>query len=348
VKLDPRQPWFVISVAVVAVLAGVGVLVVTQSSTPNSSSQGLSFTVLGNVTVGSYPSSITFDPTNGELYVTNMYSENVSVVNSSSLRIDTTIPTGLEARAGALDPLNGRLFVANDFSSNVSVIATQNNSLAATLGFPEYSFTLQDQFDPSTGELYVLANNNPDLLAIDPGTLSVTQVIPVDPNPGGALSGIDPTSHILYFPARGSLAIEPIQQQTGEPLPEIPTESPFGPTTTFFDASNGFVYAMLGGLLDDPGNQVVIVNPATGGLVGDLTVGSWPNLYAFDSARDLLYVDCEASNNVTVIDTVTDSVVASIPFPVGSDPGGIAVDPATGHLFVSELGRGVLEEVGVS
>jgi YVTN family beta-propeller protein len=304
-----------------------------------------SYSVLRSTTVGSYPANIAFDQSNGLVYVANEFSDNLSVVRASTLQVASTISTGLQARGLALDPANGRLFVTNDYSSNISVINTSNGSTLITIYTPAYSYTLQDQFDLVSGQLYVLANNNPDLLVFNPNTLGLSKVIPIDPNPGGEQFAI--SGHVIYFPARGSLAVELIGQSNGTTYAEIPTLSSYGPTTTFLDPLNGFVYVMLGGLLDHPGDKVLVLNPATGAFVSNMTVGLWPNSYAYDSARHLLYVTCQASNEVSVINTETNRVTATISFPAGSKPQGIAVDPSRGHLFVGELGTGRLVELGL-
>jgi YVTN family beta-propeller protein len=194
----------------------------------------------------------------------------------------------------------------------------------------------------------VIANNNPDLLVFNANTLELNQVIPIDPNPGGAQYEISSSSHIIYFPARGSYALELIGQANGTTYSEVPTPTAYAPTTTFLDPTNGLVYMMLGGLLDDPGNHISIFNPVTGTFVSNLTLGKWPNSYAYDSARHLLYVTCVASEEVSVINTQTDTVAGTIHFPSDTQPQGIAVDPVTGHLFVSLLGTDQVVEFGLT
>ena len=351
-----RRPWVVVLTGLLVCFGGIATAFVTTSSAQSSPSFSLTvsspslsgpsgYTLVGSVNVGSYPSSVVFDPVNGLAYVTNMNSDSISVVNATSLSLVSTISTGLEARQGALDALNGLLFVANDFSSNVSVIRTSTDTVLTTLYFPGYSYTLEDQFDASTGQVYIEANNNDDLLAINASNFSVTRILPFDTNPGGPPFGIDTTTHILYWPARGSFAVEPIQQLTGVAYPEIPTPSGFGPLNTFFDPTNRLLYAMLGGWAVNPGNQIVVLNPTSGTVVADLTVGVFPGQYAYDSARQLLYVVCQDSDIVSVINATTNQVVATISLGLGSSPGAIAVDPSTGNLFITELGFNELVEV---
>ena len=358
-EVSLRQTWVVVLMGLAVCFGGLATAFVTASSAPSpgrSPSYSLSpmspaasapsgYTVLGSVNVGSYPSSVVFDSANGLVYVTNMNSDNISVVNAASLSLVQTIATGLEARQGALDPLNGLLFVANDFSSNVSVINTSTDSVLTTLYFSGYSYTLEAQFDASTGQVYIEANNNDDLLAVNANTFSVTRILPFDPNPGGPPFGIDTATHILYWPSRGSLAVEPIQQLTGFAYPEIPTPSGYGPLTTFFDPVNGLLYAMLGGWAVNPGDQIVILNLTSDMVIATLTVGVFPGQYAYDSARQLLYVVCEDSNDVTVINATTNQVAGTINLGPGAAPGAIAIDPSTGNLYITEMGFNQLVEL---
>jgi YVTN family beta-propeller protein len=341
--LNDKKSLLTILAVAIAAVALVAVVIVTSPAPATSST-----TVRHQATVGTYPSGVVFDPTNGLLYVSNEGSDNVSVVNATTFQLVRTIPTGHEARWGSLDPLNGRLFVANDFSSTVSVIDTYNNSLLTTFQTPGYSYAVGVQFDPTSGMVYVLENNNDDLLGVNPDTYAISSVIPILANPGGQQYAINATSDLIYFPARGYSEVQVLDPQNGSTVAQFPTLSPFGPTTTFLDPVNGLLYVMLGGLLDSPGNTTVVLNPATGSIVSSIQVGGWPNDYAYDAGRHLLYVDCEATDDVSVIDTTSNRVVNSISFQIGALPGAIAVNPSNGEIFVTELGTGMLVEVALN
>jgi len=304
------------------------------------------YTILRSTAVGSSPSSVTFDRANGLLYVTNILSDNISVVDAKSLHVVSSIFTGYQATQSALDPGNGRLFVANQYTSNISVLNTKGPPELTAIPTPGYSYPLADEFDAATGQLFVVANNNPDILVFNAETLAFERAIPVDPNPGGNLYAINASSHVIYFPARGSLAVELIGSRNGTTFREIPTPTAYGATSTFQDPSNGFVYVMLGGFLEDPGDHIGILNPATGKFISTLTVGKWPNIYAYDAVRHILYVCCEGSGEVSVINTLSGRVLAEIHLGAATDPHGIAVDPLSGHVFVTEIGTGELVELG--
>jgi DNA-binding beta-propeller fold protein YncE len=93
------------------------------------------------------------DAANGLLHVAHEATDNLSVLNATTLHLVSTIYTGFETRGLALDPHNGRLFVANDYTSNISAINTLNPSVLITIYTAGYSYTLQDEFDPATGQL---------------------------------------------------------------------------------------------------------------------------------------------------------------------------------------------------
>jgi YVTN family beta-propeller protein len=58
---------------------------------------------------------------------------------------------------------------------------------------------------------------------------------------------------------------------------------------------------------------------------------------AADAATRTVYVANAGAGTVSVIDGVTNTVSGS-PLPVGTDPDGVAVDPATDTVYVVSVG----------
>jgi YVTN family beta-propeller protein len=300
--------------------------------------------MLGQICVGNWPQYVLFDPVNGMVYASAEYSQNVSAVDAGTLQKVASVNSS-NARGLAIDPADGRLFVSNGFGDSLTVIDTANNAVLTTVNLTGYGFMVSEQYDPTTGQLLVLANNNPDILAVDPSSYAISNVIPLDPNPGGTELAIIPSTHVIYFPARGMNSVALVGELNGTTFAHISMPGIYGPTSTFYDPVNGYVYVMLGGMLDDPGNQMVVLNPATGGIVTTLTLGEWPDAYAYNPTTQLLYVSCAAAGSISVINVATNQLVGSIDLGAGTLPGGIAVDPSTGHLFVGEDGTGELVEL---
>src|SRR2546428_1673005 len=78
--------------------------------------------VVATVPVGNGPDGVAYDDGNGYVYVTNSYSNNVSVVSGTN--VVATTPVGSYPAGVAYDGGNGYVYVANTGSNTVSVIST--------------------------------------------------------------------------------------------------------------------------------------------------------------------------------------------------------------------------------
>lgn len=78
--------------------------------------------VIGTVAVGRMPRGIALSHDGRQLYVTNAWSDTVSVIDTTSLLVVQTLPTGPEPSGVVSDPSNTTLYVANRLSGDVSVI----------------------------------------------------------------------------------------------------------------------------------------------------------------------------------------------------------------------------------
>ena len=305
---------------------------------------------VSGIPVGFWPQYVTYDPENGLMYVASEFSQTVTILDPNSFQVTQVLPTGADARGLVVDPSNHLLFVSNDYSSNLTVINTTTETVQTTLDYSPFGYMVGEQLDPATGQLLVLANNPPDsILSINPNTYAVTQILPIDLNPGGGNGyAINETTHVIYFPARGDNAVSEIGELNGTAFAQVSMPGEEGPTSTFFDPLNGLIYVMLGGWLwMGPGSQGVALNPATNQIVANFTLGAWPDAYAYNAVTELLYVSCAASGNISIINASTNRVVGSIFLGNGTLPGAIAIDPATGNLFIGEDGPGSLVEVAL-
>lgn len=304
---------------------------------------------LASLCVGGSPQSVVFDPANGLLYAASENSQNVSVVNASTLEGVQAISVS-NARGMALDPTNGYLFVTNGEGSTVTVINTTNGAaVLTTFNLAGYTDLVGAQYDSLNGLVYFLANNSAALVGVNPTTDAISQVISVDPNSGGEYGyAIDPSNGLIYFPSLDSDSVQVINQSTGATETYVSMAgagSPYGPTSTFLDPQNGLIYAILGGTPTSPGNLAYAFDTHTGNTVARLSVGSLPNAYAYDPTHHLLYISCAASGSISVINATSDELVDTIALGAGTLPSGIAVDPATGDVYVAEDGTGLLVEL---
>jgi YVTN family beta-propeller protein len=104
----------------------------TQDSSQNNSAGFVKYTLdlLNNTLIngnfvntfnGISPYGVAFDSSNGDVYVTNFYSDSVSVINGATNTVIAGITVGLSPYGVAFDSSNGDVYVANEGSDSVSV-----------------------------------------------------------------------------------------------------------------------------------------------------------------------------------------------------------------------------------
>jgi len=248
-----------------------------------------------NTQIGQYPDGNNaqggaYDPYNQELYITNYFSDNVTVINAFSNISVANISVGQEPLGITYVPYNHDMYVNNQNSNNISIISSVNNTVVANIslpGSPQFSV-----YDPQNETLYV--------------------------------SGYDGT---------GAIWIINVTNNTIVSIPGIPLGYIYG---VAFDPYNGYVY-----FADNTYNQVYALSPS-GVVVADISVGQGPYGLALDPINKMLYVTDQDSNslisgypkeyNVTIINTVNNTVVKSV--VPGKLPEGVAYDPANGNWSV--------------
>src|SRR5262245_17271948 len=88
---------------------------------------------LAEVPVGTEPWCVAIASDDRKVYVTNMGSGTVSVIDAAERTVERTIPVGKEPFGCALTPDGRRLYVANQASDTVSVIDTHADRVVKTI-----------------------------------------------------------------------------------------------------------------------------------------------------------------------------------------------------------------------
>ena len=157
--------------------------------------------------------------------------------------------------------------------------------------------------------------------------------------PGGPTSlsaTFDPTNGYVYFGSNGTnlTAINGATNQVTDQLYLGPYASPATPN--YVGGTVNDLYAPVIST-DPPPDNVTVVSGATNHVVKYLSTGhnSYPVTGVLDPANGYLYVPAMGAtlqSHVTVIDTATNTVVATI--PVGAFPTTPAYDPTSGDIYV--------------
>ena len=299
-------------------------------------------TVVGTVLVGANPFGVAFNPAGTRAYVTRSSGNDLAVIDTASNTVITNVPVGSTPRGVAVNPAGTRAYVTNfnTSSSSVSVIDTASNTVVATiLGLTNPSGIA---VNPAGTRVFVANQGGGNVSVIDTASNGVVATVTVGTQPQayGLFIGTPPAATAPGAPTIGTAAAG-----AGNA-----TVSFTPPASNGGSAITGYrVTANPGGITATGTTSPITVTGLTAGTPYTFTVnainaiGTGPASAASNSVTPsapppspLAYITNQGSNNVSVIDTASNTVVVTV--AVGNDPIGVAVNPAGTRAYVANFG----------
>lgn len=270
--------------------------------------------VMDTILTGSTPVAIAYDSMNGNLYVVNRGSNDITVINNTN-KIIGSIEVGYSPNDIAFDPLNGCLYVTNTGSNNVTVINDTNKVVDSI----SIKHPVALAFDSLNGDLYVTCCDSANVSVIN-DINNVIDTIPVGKLPISV--AFDPLNGHIYVASFESKYLTVIND-TNNVVDKIPVF--YESKSLVYDSLNGFMYVS-----EEGSNRVMVINN-TNKVVDTIQVND-PAGMAFNSVNGYIYVANCNDKNVTVINN-TNKIVESI--SVGLEPIAITVNSANGYVYVA-------------
>jgi YVTN family beta-propeller protein len=134
---------------------------------------------LGRAEVGGDPRGVAIDSEAERIYVVNSWSNNVSVLDGRSLRVITTISTGLRSLAVAVSEEH-QVYVVNSDSDNITVIDGQTLRVLGVV--PLSLLPSAMAVHPDTGRLYVACASTNSVFVVDGGRVVAETSVGQHPN----------------------------------------------------------------------------------------------------------------------------------------------------------------------
>ncbi|MDG6913131.1 MAG: hypothetical protein JRN35_08665, partial [Nitrososphaerota archaeon] len=131
---------------------------------------GATNTLLGQISVGLYPTGVVYDPNSGIIYVANSGNDNVTGINGATNTVQfPSIPVGKVPLGMAYDNANGLVYVADsdDTTTDLNNVSAFNGTTGTFVGnvFWNGWFVPQDMtYDGSNGYLYVTDQTDVDVV----------------------------------------------------------------------------------------------------------------------------------------------------------------------------------------
>jgi YVTN family beta-propeller protein len=256
----------------------------------------------GGIHVDNFPVGIAVNPVTNKIYVTNQYSNTVSVIDGDKDTEEETISVGALPYDVDVDHLTNRIYVANLGSHYVSVIDGETNREVANITNIRTPVGLD--VDPTNSYLYVTSIDTNTLLKVDTvNNKVVDKTTKVGLNPYTV--DIKPRTNKIYVSNLGSNDISVIDGDSFTSLKNITVGNlPVGLAAS--PRSNTVYVANRGS------DTVSVIDSISDTVIKNLTVGHEPNGIDINFRTNMIYVTNTGSSTVSVIDDNTKRVVKEI------------------------------------
>ena len=282
------------------------------------------------IPVGKWPDFAAVDQATGAVYVANSHSNTVSVINGATNKLSATVKVGSRPNGIGIDSTTGTVYVANSGSNTVSVINSNTNTVTGTIKVGLWPFDVG--VDQATGTLFVPCFEPGTVAVIDVRTDAVVATVKVGLDPDRA--AVDASTGMVYIANTGSSTVSVINGMTDKVVGTVPV-------------GTDSYYVNLGGIAVDSANDTVyvaheypegfyVLNGRTDAITANLSIGKLPEDVAVDPLSDRVFVANHNSGTISVIDAVTNSVSSTVDLGAASGPEGLAINTATGTLYVTD------------
>jgi len=261
----------------------------------------------------------------GFAYIANSGSNTVSVINTTTNEIATTITVASQPYGVSVSPDGSKVYVTNELSSSVSVINTSTNTVTATIPVGQFPISVTESPDGNT--VYVVNDQSSTISVINAGANIVEAVIPICVQSTGI--AVSPDGSKLYLSCAASGTVTVINTATNTVITTIPVGNSPGGVSLSPDGSKIYV-------ANTNDNTVSVINSLTNTVQALIGVGSQPFGVSVSPDGSRIYVANSASNTVSVINTTTNTVVSTI--TVGSQPYDISVSPDGSKVYATNNG----------
>lgn len=133
----------------------------------------LSLNVIDYVPVGTRPVAAAFNPVNLRVYVANLVSDNLSVIDAEALTevSGSPLPTGQDPMGVGVNPVNGDIYVANSLSNSITVYDSTNTLVTTIPAVGQYPTSVT--YNPENNSMYAVATNNNSVYQIETTTHTI-------------------------------------------------------------------------------------------------------------------------------------------------------------------------------
>lgn len=278
------------------------------------------------INTGSVPvvATITVTPKSSPLaYIANGQDATISVINTVTNQVVTTIGVGNAPTGVSVSPDNRTVYVADDNDNKVSVINTATNTVTNTITVGQNPPSLR--VTPDGRQLWVVNTNSLNISVINTTTNAIIKTIPLTARPVNITISKDGSRvYVTDF----ANAVEVIDTSTGTVIANVAVgDEPLLLAVTP-DGKRVYVANYLDG-------NVSVIDAGTNTVIQTIQVEGGPEGVVFSADGSTVYVTNRLSNTVSVISTATNTVTQTI--AVNQGPAGVALNADGTLLYVENI-----------
>jgi YVTN family beta-propeller protein len=250
------------------------------------------------IDVNTFPIGIAVNPSTSKVYVVNEFSNTVSVIDTNTDTVKSTISLGNFPYGIDINPLNNRIYITNRGSNTVSVLDGSVDTKLDDINVGKSPVGIA--VNPTANWIYVTNLDDGTMSVIDGITNEIIDTISVGKTPYGV--AVNPLSNKIYVTDIITNTVTVIDGETNEISIKIPVgKKPTGLAIDIPDkkGENNRLYVS-----NYDSDSVSVIDTVTNEVTNNITsVGDSPVGIAINSISNKLYVSNIASNTVAVIDT---------------------------------------------
>jgi|HubBroStandDraft_1064217.scaffolds.fasta_scaffold00229_15 YVTN family beta-propeller protein len=292
-------------------------------------------TVNKTVWVGDAPNSLAYDPGDGDVYVANGDSKNITVIDDAT---DVVVANygGFDSPDGiTYSPIDTCIFVSNAGNNTVSTWypGSQNFLYNTTVGAAPAGI-IYAQFFGGANLIEVANLDSSNVSILDDSSGYVDYTVSLEAQPfGTAYDSFDHEMFVANYVANGTVQVinDTVNQFT--PVAGIPVGH--FPVGVAYDPIQDEVF-----VTNSRSDSVSVISGFNNTVVKTITVGSFPWGIAYDPRQGEVFVANNGGGTVSVINATTLAVTGLV--STGSptySPEGLAFDNATDFVYVALYGQ---------
>ena len=246
-----------------------------------------------------------------------------SLPSLSSSGIDVnTFPVGI-----AVNPNMKKVYVANEYSNTVSVLDTETDMVKSSIKVGIFPYGID--INPLNNRVYVTNRGSNTVSVIDGSINTKLADIAVGKSPVGVV--VNPSANWIYVTNLNDGTVSVIDGITNGVIDTISVgKTPYG-----IEVNPLFNKIYVADIIK---NTISVIDGETNKISANISVGKRPTGLEIDltKGRNKLYVANHDSDSISVVDMTTNMVIGNITSG-GDSPVGIAINPITGKLYVSNI-----------